>query len=77
MAVYLAALHIRLYGTKNVAENVLGMLLKHLSPQDLVKAKKALEVFLDLIQRERSKYQVIESMEDEKYETFKAPSTAS
>jgi|GEM_PF-6923533 len=48
------------------------MLLKSLSPQDLVKAQKAFEVFLDLMQRERSKYQVIESMEDEKYETFKS-----
>jgi len=72
LAVYLAALHLRLDGVKNVAENVLGMLLKYLSPQDIVKAQKALEVFLDLIQRERSKFKVIESMEDERYETFKS-----
>jgi len=71
LAVYLAALHILLDGVKNVAENVLDMLLKCLSPQDLVKAQKALEVFLDIIWRESSRYKVIESMEDEKYETFK------
>jgi len=71
LAVYLAALHILLDGVKNVAENVLDMLLKYLSPQDLVKAQKALEVFLDIIWRESSRYKVIESMEDAKYETFK------
>ena len=71
LAVYLAALHILLDGVKNVAENVLDMLLKYLSPQDLVKAQKALEVFLDIIWRESSRYKVIECMEDAKYETFK------
>ena len=48
------------------------MLLKSLSPQDLVKAQKAFEVFLDLMQREGDRRKVIESMEDERYETFKS-----
>jgi len=76
LATYLAALHLRLFGTRDVVENVLSVLVKYLSPQDLVKAQKALEIFQDLIQREESKSvaieSVIESMEDEKYETFKS-----
>ena len=74
LAAYLAALHLRLtpFGTESVAENVLGMLLEgDLSPQDLVKAQKALEIFLDLIRREKEKDKVIDSIEDDYYETFK------
>jgi len=56
----------------NVVDNVLGVLVKYLSPQDLVKAQKALEIFQDLMRREKSVSEVIESMEDEKYETFKS-----
>jgi len=72
LAVYLAALYIRLREAWNIADYVLSTLLKYLSPQDLVKAQRALEVFLDLIQREKNRSEVIESMEDEKYETFKS-----
>ncbi|MCC6014263.1 MAG: hypothetical protein LM564_00990, partial [Desulfurococcaceae archaeon] len=57
--VYLAALQLRLSSTRNVEENVLGILIEAgLSSQELAKAQRALEVFLDLIQHERNLWEV-------------------
>jgi len=72
LAIYLAALHLRLCGTLDITDNVLSTLLEKLSPQDLVKAQKALEIFLDLMQREKNMSEAIESLEDENYEIFKS-----
>jgi CHAD domain-containing protein len=70
--VYLAALQLRLSSTRNVEENVLGILIEAgLSSQELAKAQRALEVFLDLIQREKNLWEAIESLESDNYETFK------
>jgi hypothetical protein len=71
-AVYLVALQLRLSSARNVEENVLGILIEAgLSSQELAKAQRALEVFLDLIQRERNLWEVIEALESDNYETFK------
>ena len=72
LAIYLAALHLRLHGIGDVTNNVLSTLLERLSSQDLAKAQKALEIFLDLIQREKDMDKVIESIEDENYDIFKS-----
>ena len=79
LAAYLAALHLRLSRPEGVVsdlivDDVLSVLVRHLSSQDLVKARKALEIFLDLMRRTKASERkaVIESMEDEHYETFKS-----
>jgi len=78
LAVYLAALHIRLFRftTKNdIVDNVLSVLVKHLSSQDLVKVRNALEIFFDFMRHtgptRREEELAIDSMENEHYEIFK------
>jgi len=79
-AIYLAALYMRLTGSiisisDDIVDNVFSVLVMHLSSQDLVKARKALEIFFDFIRHigptRREKELAIDSMENEHYETFK------
>jgi hypothetical protein len=72
MAIYLGLLHMRFYPIKGVKENIMTILLNvGLSPQELKEAQEALNVFVELIERESEEDKVLESLEEEYYDRFK------
>jgi hypothetical protein len=72
MAIYLGLLHMRFYPIKGVKENIMTILLNvGLSPQELKEAQEALNVFVELIERESEKDKVLESLEEGYYDRFK------
>jgi len=62
----------RFYPIKGVKEIIMTILLNvGLSPQELKEAQEALNVLVELIERESEKDKVLESLEEEYYDRFK------